>query len=532
MSRTKKLILLLMGVGILAAILTFVGKPKLPFPVGKETTYVTGPLDEGGRIDYVAAINERWSRGVTPERNANVLIWKALGPHPEGATMPEEFFQWLGADPLPEQGDYFIPLTRYVREQGKPEPVRDANAIHEEVSRCSQRSWKASEHSPIASWLKANDHPLALIGEASKRTQYYSPLVPKREKNKPASLMNALLPSVQACRELANALTARAMLRVSEGRFEDAWQDLLACHRLGRLVAQGATLIELLVGIAIDAVAGKADLAFLEQANWKSEQIRNCLRDLQELPPMPLVADKVDFGERFMILDIVAMMDRYGPDLANLDRASPKEPSLFSKLFQASIDWQPALSNINRWYDRSAKALRIPEREAREKELKQIEADLRQLKRESEISVSDKLYLLVAHDSARIRGEKIGNILIGLMMPALNKVQDASDRCEQQQNNLYVAFALAAYQRDHGRYPKQLDDLAPKYLDKIPSDLFSGEPLVYRPSKNGYLLYSVGINGRDEDGRGPDDPLPEGDFSASIGDDLSVRMPLPELKQK
>src|SRR5438094_5975588 len=63
-------------------------KGKGTFTIGKETTYVTGPLDKDGYIDYAAALNERLGRGVTPENNACVLLWKALGPHPEGATMP------------------------------------------------------------------------------------------------------------------------------------------------------------------------------------------------------------------------------------------------------------------------------------------------------------------------------------------------------------------------------------------------------------------------------------------------------------
>ena len=76
-------------------------KPK--FTVGKETTYVKGPLTRDGYVDYAAALNQRLSQGVTPDSNANVLFWKAFGPHPEQATMPPEFFKWLGYRP-PERG--------------------------------------------------------------------------------------------------------------------------------------------------------------------------------------------------------------------------------------------------------------------------------------------------------------------------------------------------------------------------------------------------------------------------------------------
>ena len=78
--------------------------------------------------------------------------------------------------------------------------------------------------------------------------------------------------------------------------------------------------------------------------------------------------------------------------------------------------------------------------------------------------------------SSSVRGETIGNMVICLMLPAFERLQTAAERSEQTQRNLYLAFALVAYQRDHGRYPGKLDELAPKYLATIPDDLF-GQPL-------------------------------------------------------
>jgi hypothetical protein len=105
-----------------------------------------------------------------------------------------------------------------------------------------------------------------------------------------------------------------------------------------------------------------------------------------------------------------------------------------------------------------------------------------------------------------------------------DKLQNPADRSEQAQRNLQLVFALVAYRRDHGSYPGKLDELSPNYLAKIPDDLFSGKPLVYRLEGKGILLYSVGPNGVDEGGRGPDDD--------PRGDDLSVRLPLPRPRVK
>jgi hypothetical protein len=115
-----------------------------------------------------------------------------------------------------------------------------------------------------------------------------------------------------------------------------------------------------------------------------------------------------------------------------------------------------------------------------------------------------------------------GDLVVGSMPFAADKIGNAVDRGVQQNQNLHLAFALAAYHADHKKYPAALADLVPKYIDKIPDDLFSGKPLIYKPTGAGYLLYSVGVNGADDGGKTFGDTPP--------GDDLVVRMPSAKAK--
>ncbi len=498
-------------------------EPRKPrFTISKQTTYVTGPLRKDGFIDYVTALNERLSKGVTPENNANVLIWKALGPRPEGGAMPPEFFKWLGYRP-PERGAYFTTdLSELLEKHFKGAPATREQALDSLHDRLTKRPWTAKQYPHVADWLKANAKPLALVIEGTKRPRYFSPLVPSKDDG----LISAVVSGVQKCRGLATALVARAMLHLGEGRSDEAWRDLLACHRLGRHIAQGATLIEELAGIAVDNMASEGDLAYLDRAKLNAGQAADRLHDLRQLPPMPAVADKVDLGERFMFLDCVMLVARYGPRALEgfAGGRPPGAPTAKEKDAMARIDWDPALRNGNRWYDRMVAAMRLKDRPAREKALANLERDVKELK--AQVSKPEVLAqaLLNEGPSAKAMGEVIGKILIALLPPAMIKVQQAGDRIEQTRRNLEVAFALAAYRAEHGRYPEKLDALAPQYLPEIPQDMFRGKPLVYRPSEKGYLVYSVGVNGRDERGRTYDDDPP--------GDDLVVRMPLPPLRRR
>jgi hypothetical protein len=264
----------------------------------------------------------------------------------------------------------------------------------------------------------------------------------------------------------------------------------------------------------------------LERAKPTAKQAAAWLRDLQGLPPMPAMTDRIDFGERLVFLDTIQLVQRGGiAALEGLSNGGSHKQglSLAQQLGQWAIDsadWDPALRNANRLHDRLAAAVRVKDRAARQQQLLQIEADL-VARKKALVDSGDLANLLIG--TAEAKGRVLGELLIGLLFPAVRKVQQAADRTEQEQSNLHIAFALAAYKSDQGRYPPKLDDLAPKYLAKVPDDLFSGKPLIYRPSDDGYLLYSVGMNGKDDAGRSKDDDPP--------GDDLTIRMPLPERKR-
>jgi hypothetical protein len=501
------------------------GKQAPKIPVGKETTYLTGPLDREGYVDYRAALNDRLGKGITPEKNAVVLLWKALGPTPAGSQeMPAEYFKRLGIPATPKKGDYFISLDFYLRDRlnlGKDQ----IDAVLRQLDWAGKRPWAARDCPHLAAWLKANEKPLALVREAASRPDYFNPLVVWPVENKPPALLDVRQGGVRECRELTSALAARALLRVGQGQADEAWQDLLACHRLARLIGRGGTLIEGLVSIALERGARDAELAYLERAKLTPGQIQERLKDLLALSPTPPMADRIDTWERFTFLDTVQLLRRGG--LALLEGGGPdgprkvKRPTAEELMALELIDWESALRVGNRWYDRLTTALRLRDRAAREKELARTEEDLDALVKKGGAANLAKIFQ--GKDLNEEVGKAIGNHLLGVLVSAFRKVQAIHERSEQEQRNLHVAFALAAHHRDHGHYPPQLADLAPKYLAAVPTDLFSGKALIYRPTEKGYLLYSVGANGRDEGGRSVDDD--------PKADDLPVRMPLPALKR-
>jgi hypothetical protein len=122
--------------------------------------------------------------------------------------------------------------------------------------------------------------------------------------------------------------------------------------------------------------------------------------------------------------------------------------------------------------------------------------------------------------------ERVGRVFVSLLVPAISAAALAEDRGTMQFELIRLAFALAAYHAERGAYPAKLADLAPKYVAEIPKDIFNASELHYRQDGGGYLLYSVGVNGKDDGGKGYGDRKEGEDW-----DDLVVRVP-PATAQK
>jgi hypothetical protein len=512
------------------------GKDKAKISLGKETTYVTGPIALDGLIDYETALNERLSEGISPERNATVGLWRALNPRPVGSAMPPEFFRWLKIPAPPERGRYFADLPQYARDhEDLTVNLREQiDELSRQRDRAARRPWVALDYPQLAHWLDANQTPLAMIREASRCPDYYNPLVSRKSGDEGwFGLLGALLPGALKCRETASALVARAMLHAGEGRVDEAWQDLLTCHRLGRLLGRGADHLEIAAGAAISRVATEAELVLLDHSKPSRKQALAWLRDVQQLPARAPIADRVDCGGapgRFAFLNTV-MLARRGPintlkllEILEQSRPQPRGDSEAPQAVNDSIDWDSLLRAGNAWYDRVVAALRVKDRAAREKKLDQIEEEVKTLKKEVGTIADVSKAVREGKDSGKELTKKLGAILTTFFWPGIRQMQVNADRSEQIQRNLCLALALAAYRADQQRYPEKLEALVPKYLEKVPGDLYSGKAMIYRLEEKGYLLYSVGVNGRDDGGHWRDDTPP--------GDDVRVRMPLPETKRK
>jgi hypothetical protein len=62
-----------------------------------------------------------------------------------------------------------------------------------------------------------------------------------------------------------------------------------------------------------------------------------------------------------------------------------------------------------------------------------------------------------------------------------------------------LACKIYKYQEDH--FPENIAELVPGILKKEPLDPFTGDPFIYKLHEDGFIIYSVGSNKKDDEGR-------------------------------
>jgi hypothetical protein len=75
-----------------------------------------------------------------------------------------------------------------------------------------------------------------------------------------------------------------------------------------------------------------------------------------------------------------------------------------------------------------------------------------------------------------------------------------------------TALAIERYRLATAEVPEQLAELVPTHLEHVPVDLFDGQPIRYRRTDPGYLLYSVDTDGQDNGGRERNDKNRDGPY--------------------
>ncbi len=320
--------------------------------------------------------------------------------------------------------------------------------------------------------LRRFDGELTELQSASARPHSVFPV--RYEEN-----FYALLPHLATFKGISSVVRLRALARLQAGQKDEAVQDVRLTIRLAESVAAEPFIISQLVRIAILQTAVQPVWEGCVRHAWTDAQ----LAELQTaLAQIKLLADygRSMRGERAFNNAAMDLMRTGKYRLSELvgDGSSPAS---------SIVDGGRLL--VSGW-------------------IRQNQIVINRLHQDRTIPLvdADKHRVFVplareAEDMPELREKTLYNIFAKLLMPAVTKLANKFANCQASLDLARIACALERHRLAHGEYPAQLDPLVPRFIEKIPTDVITGELLKYRREADGtFALWSVGWNERDDQG--------------------------------
>ena len=338
----------------------------------------------------------------------------------------------------------------------------------------------AALNSPeIAAWLEANQDAIQQFRDA---TQYEHRGFPMHSEG--GDLIGILLPHLGRMRDLTRATIMEARRAELDGRPDEALDRYLDTFVSGAQASQGPTIIESLVGNAIQAYSAGALLdSFVGPAADQIDYVQLAGRIEDSYPPLRPAAESFQ-GERAFMMDVLQRMYTFDPETKTysvgqkgieyynsfeFSDGDRPDASFVDEL--NAIGFAGALEQANRHYDAMTEAFQSPYREGAQ--------------------------VMRALDESVSSGEANRNPLMRTMMPALGRYYALHTRAETNRRASVLATNIMAYRQQHGDYPDSLDAFGDR---EFVVDPFTDQRFVYRRDGDSFTLYSLGPNGVDDGG--------------------------------
>ena len=322
----------------------------------------------------------------------------------------------------------------------------------------------------IERWVEGNANSLESFAAGSREQICFFRLKPKSGSSKRVVEMDAvhaiILPRIAHC------MAARARLRAAEGDHGGAVDDALVLLATARHLQELPTGMEYNAGLKI-ARTGYSVLMHLPVDAAGEVRYNKVLRRLRQGDAPPRSPEHILSFEKAVLYDLMQI------DLVDANR-----DGMFEVVDATEIGWPRAeieppqsleeiVELINGWFSDWERLFRVTK------------------------------YASFEYEAAKLDRERsrIGSAMYALpLSPVYRHIGIDFRRCLTTRNATHVLLAAHAYRQRHGEWPRTVDAAVGPEGSLLTSDAF-GEELRYRMTDDSLLVYSIGEDGRDDEGK-------------------------------
>ncbi|MDG1991501.1 MAG: hypothetical protein P8J43_03440 [Pirellulales bacterium] len=360
----------------------------------------------------------------------------------------------------------------------------DDDAFQEIVQKSSKMRTDSVDPEAIAFLTRYKD-TLDLLRQAATRPVCRF----TRDYSRPSVDMH--LPEMQFFRNAARILAVSAHYQASVGNMPAALRDVSSIMKMSLHASSEPILISGLIGLSIDGIAVDVLIDILPFIDTDALSLlkRDDIHNFLFTPPS--LAKNI-YGEESFGLNVFSIFGTGEFDQWQLASLFLDTLNVPDSIYQQNVFLNPALA--------AYRIFLFPQ------DLAAYRQTMHSYQRVSESSDSyaAKQTILKKIEDDLSSGRPKG-FITALVTPAIGKAIENVEKARMRHTTALVAIAATEFRIAHGSLPEKADSLVPDFLPCLPKDTFHATSRVRYSSKDdGVAIYSVGPNGKDDGGPGPE----------------------------
>ena len=319
-------------------------------------------------------------------------------------------------------------------------------------------NWPAEDKEEATRLILKNNEIFTLLEEAAQKPKCRFPLNP--EKGLP-------IESLSHMRRCAQLLNIKASLEAKDGDINGAIKTCITGLMIGESLSQESLLISQMFMISIDTIMARAIediLTKIEVNNADYDDLYMALKRVREKGSVNLKGElcfTTDYALRHKKSEVLCVDKR-------------KAKNIIWLLYYTKLG-RPWFKMNQIYYLRTmAKAISISNKPYRQA------TNILDEYRKSIPKYCTSIRMLTESIKEHFQHEACHDALIG-----------AGE----------IAIELRLYKSRHGKYPDTVKELALNTTHELPFDPFTEQSYIYRKEKEGFIVYSVGANFKDDGGK-------------------------------
>jgi hypothetical protein len=357
------------------------------------------------------------------------------------------------------------------------------DAVTESYTRVGEEGWSAA-NDELRQWLRDNRAALEIWRKGTQK--------PRALCHQPRLIrIDTFLLVASNLRDLGRLAQMEGSKLEAEGNFQAAWEWYRAIFCFSRHLGQHGMLLERMIGMALHAITAGVMEQRSRNSSVNADELRKALEAIRvafQMTPPASTSYKVAYLSlrNSLAEPNLTVVEQFG--LAPAGFEGRLATTWFFLTNEPEVTRRLSQHCYGNWLEQIDKP-----RHARP-----AQSAIAGLFQTATPASPGRLELSASEIENYLRSSQIAAYVLGVM----STFDESIGREQARQGALEVVLAAQIYRREQGKFPEKAEDLLDGILDDLPADPFAkaGETIHYRRLPEGFAVWSIGPNRRDDGG--------------------------------